>query len=104
MDISIFCGKNILIAMPPDPGYCSKILKDAKQKQQLYMGPTSLKEAEDTRTNCYASAVSADELGKRFDQAGGVPRLLMEAKAPVPPTGFDDSVIKDISDRQNFAF
>ena len=27
----------------------------------------------------------------------------MGKKAPVPPPGFDDSVIKDISDRQNFA-
>ena len=103
MDISMFCGKNVLIAMSPDPGNCSKILKDAKQKQLLYMGPTSLEEADAMRISCYASAVSADELRKRFDQAGGVPRLLMEQKAPVPPTGFDDSVIKDISDRQNFA-
>ena len=87
--------------MPPDPENCSKILKDAKQKKQLYMVPVSLEEADAMRTSCYASDVSADELGKRFGQAGGVPRLLMEKKAPVPPTGFDDSVIKDISDRQN---
>ena len=89
--------------MSPDPGNCSKILKDAKQKQQLYMGPTSFDKIKDMRVNCYASAVTADELAKRFDQAGGVPRILIEAKAPVPPTGFDDSILKDISDRQTFA-
>jgi len=103
MDISMFCGKNVLIAMSPDPGNCSKILKDATQEQQLYMGPTSFEEAEDMRAKCYASAVTADDLAKRFDQAGGVPRLLMKAKAPVPPTGFDDSILKHISDQQTFA-
>lgn len=98
-----FCGKNVLITMSPDPDSCKKILKDAKQQQHLYIGPTSFEEAEDMRAQCYASDVSAEELQQRFDQAGGVPRLLMHTKPPLTPWMCDDSVERTICDQQNFA-
>ncbi|KAL3913025.1 MAG: hypothetical protein SGARI_000862 [Bacillariaceae sp.] len=101
--LSFFCGKNVLIAVSPDLQNCSKIIKDAKIISELYMGPTDLVESEAMRVACYGTSVSAEELQQRFDQIGGIPRLLFLAKSPLPVEGYDDSVLRVISDRQNFA-
>jgi hypothetical protein len=103
LNMAFFCKKNVLIAMSPDPQNCKKILKDASRKQVLYMGPMDVNEAEAMRTSCYANSVSAEQLTQRFEQAGGVPRLLFQESAPDPPEGFNDSVLKEISDSQTFA-
>ena len=101
--LSFFCGKNVLIAVSPDPQNCSKIIKDAKIKAELYMGPTDLAESEAMGAACYGTSVSAQELQQRFEQIGGIPCLLFLAKSPLPVEGYDDSVLRDSSDRQNFA-
>mmetsp|Transcript_18652 Transcript_18652/g.43451 ORF Transcript_18652/g.43451 Transcript_18652/m.43451 type:complete len:471 (+) Transcript_18652:84-1496(+) len=91
MDISMFCGKNVLIAMSPDPGNCSKILKDATQEQQLYMGPTSFEEAEDMRASCYPE-VPADLLQTRYSKIGGIARYLFDDPPTVDDGGVDLTV------------
>ena len=94
LSISHFCGKNVLIARFLDPQDCSKILKDANQKQQVYIGPMSWEEAKDMRETCYASTVTAKALEERFAQAGGVPCILISAS---------DSVLEDVGDQQSLA-
>jgi hypothetical protein len=89
--MSFFCDKSVLIAMYPDRENCKKILKDSGSTHTLYMGPMDIIETKQMWTSCYEASVSFVQLTQRFDQAGGVPRLLF--KESVGPA---DSVLDEI--------
>jgi hypothetical protein len=97
INITFFRGKNILITVFPDPENCTKILKDAEQVSVLYIGPTDTDESESIKKSCYANTVSADELQRRFEEIGGIPRMLFQMKGPLPIEDYVDSVLQDIS-------
>ena len=64
------------------------------------MGPTDITESEAMRVCCYANKVSAQQLLQRYEQIGGVPRLLFLANRSLPIKGCSDSVLRDIAERQ----
>jgi hypothetical protein len=103
LDMTFFCGKKFLIAISPDPDNCSKIIKDAEQNAEVYMGPTDMDESEAMRKACYANNLSAIELQRRFQQIGGIPRMLFRGKSPLSIGKHDDSVLHAFSVRQDFA-
>jgi hypothetical protein len=101
LSMRFFGGKKVIIAMSPDPANCKKILKDARGQLTLYMGPVSSEEADQMRTSCYGSFISPERLTQRFEQAGGVPRLLF--RETYESAGAEDPVLLEISNSQFFA-
>ena len=95
----IFCLKPFLIAMSPDPRNCKKIVKDTLSSDLLYMGPTSLEEAEDMRDTCYNRITSAS-LKARFAEIGGIPRFLFRGGHH---PGTEDAALASHAERQTFA-
>ena len=100
---NIFCGKQFLIAMSPDPKNCSKIVKDVEESETVFMGPTTIEESEKMRVCCYNTRVTAEQLQYRFDQMGGVPRYLFKSAGLFTRIGIQDAVVSAFVDRQAFA-
>lgn len=103
LPLKIFCGKQFLIAMSPDPKNCSKIVKDVEEAETVFMGPTTIEESEKMRECCYSTRVSAELLKYRFDQMGGVPRYLFKSPGNLPRIGLQDVAVSAFVERQAFA-
>ena len=92
-----FFGKNILVAVSPDPGNCKKLLKATAQSQAiLYLGTLSLAEAKQMRSALYTNSVSEELLTRRYTNIGGVPRYLF---SKLLPNG-EDSALEQVKQKQ----
>ena len=92
-----FFGKNILVAVSPDPENCKKLLKATALSQAiLYLGTLSLAEAKQMRSTLYTNSVSEELLTRRYTNIGGVPRYLF---SKLLPNG-DDSALKQVKQKQ----
>ena len=98
-----FGSAKVVLAVSPDPQNCAKIDKDARSSETVYMGPTSLEEAEKMRASIYSNSITTQMLEARFEQAGGIPRLLFKETGLLPRASTRDSVLDAISERQAFA-
>jgi hypothetical protein len=81
--LSSFRSKPFIVAMSPDAENCKKLRKDAGFVD-LYMGPTTLAEAQNMRNSCHQS-VSTALVGSRFAILGGIPRSLFKPLMVIPP-------------------
>ena len=97
---SIFCNKKFLIAVSPDPVNFAKIVKDAKYVGSIYMGPTTLEESESMRICCYNSMVTSEQLQKRFELCGGIPRFLFKPAEIFSDERNIDEAVAAIQERQ----
>lgn len=101
--LEAFGGKKFLIAMSPDPQNCAKIVKDAEETETFFMGPTTKAESEKMRLCCYSARVTHEQLCRRFNHGGGIPRFLFKAPGSAPRAEAQDSVLQTIAERQAFA-
>ena len=69
--------KNYVLAVSPDRNNCQAIRKDCS-KYKRFMGTCDLQEAKDMRVACYEEKVTEDQLVKRYEEFGGIPRCLCE--------------------------
>lgn len=72
-----FKGRKFIVAISPDEDNCKKLRKDAQEAFDIYMGATSLEEAEAMRLVCYPHIAQA-VLRSRFARLGGIPRDLFK--------------------------
>ena len=98
-----FGEARVLLAVSPDPANCAKIDKDSESSETIYMGPVAMEEAEEMRASIYTTRATAQVLKDRFDQAGGIPRLLFKSISVLPRASVRDSVLDTIAERQAFA-
>ena len=92
-----FFGKDILVAVSPDPENCKKLFKATAESQGiLYLGTLSLAEAKQMRSVRYSNSVSEELLTSRYNNIGGVPRYLFPKLLP----NGQDSALKQVKQKQ----
>mmetsp|Transcript_17336 Transcript_17336/g.26260 ORF Transcript_17336/g.26260 Transcript_17336/m.26260 type:complete len:197 (-) Transcript_17336:899-1489(-) len=77
----MFRDKPFIVAISPYEANCKKLRKDTRKQVLLYMGTLSLEEALEMRSSCYPSDVTEQLVRSRYNQIGGIARVLTASTA-----------------------
>ena len=96
---SMFRGKPFIVALSPDEANCKKLRKDTRARTLLYMGTLSLREALEMRSSCYQNDVTEQLVRSRYNQIGGIARVLA-----MPTSAHNyDSALQEVLEKQTKA-